>query len=300
MVDFLYVFFAYFFSIMYLVIAMDLKSTKKEMSYLFLNNNDFFICPYCSEKLELNGMMLKCVNNHTFDIGKKGEVFLVKTNGYKNSKIYDRNLFLHRREFIKNNFYQKVYETIANYLNKNFNDNSLIVDLGCGEGIHTIKIQELLTFKNKLIGLDYSKSGINLATDFISKNNFYIVADTNNIPLKNNSTDIVIDFLSPFNAVELKRIMKDNGIIIKIAPGKNYLKEIKNKDYLNEDIVKENILKWFDIIDSFRISDSFDLNSNQINDLVNMTPMENDKLYVGLSSITIDLNIYILKIKHDI
>jgi len=85
-----------------------------------------------------------------------------------------------------------------------------------------------------------------------------------------------------------------------IAPGKNYLKEIKNKDYLNEKIVKDNIIKWFDIIDSFRVSDTYELNDEQINDLINMTPMENDKLSNDLGLISIDLNIYIMKIKHDI
>ena len=276
------------------------KSSKKEMAYSFVKNNNYFQCPYCKNKLEVKDMTLRCVNNHSFDIGKKGEVFLVKTNGYKDSKIYDRNLFLHRREFIKNDFYKNVYETLANYLNERINKDSLIIDLGCGEGIHSKKIQDLLKFDNKLIGLDYSKSGINLATDYISDKNFYIVADTNNIPLVDNSVDIVIDFLSPFNAIELKRVMKKDGLVIKIAPGKNYLKEIKNKDYLNEKIVKDNIIKWFDIIDSFRVSDTYELNDEQINDLINMTPMENDKLSNDLSSISIDLNIYIMKIKHDI
>ena len=48
--------------------------------------------------------------------------------------------------------------------------------------------------KETLVGIDISKSAINLATDYLSENNLYVVGDTNNLPLKNNSIDIVIDF----------------------------------------------------------------------------------------------------------
>ena len=268
--------------------------SKKEICINYLSKNPFFICPYCHESLVLNDNNLKCINNHNFDIGKKGELFLLKTGSYKESSIYNKKLFLNRREFIKNNFYKNIYDIVSNIINQFSNNEIIILDLGCGEGIHSKKIQEQITTKNNLIGIDISKSAINLATDYISNNNIYIVGDTNNLPVNNNSIDVVIDFLSPFNTSELKRVLKDHGIIIKISPGVNYLKELKNKEYVKESEVKNNIEKNFNIFHSYKFEGSFELNKEQLNNLINMTPVSNEKLYNDIKNITIDLNIYVL------
>ena len=271
--------------------------SKKELCKIFLNKTNIFLCPYCHESLLLEGTNLRCTNNHNFDIGKKGELFLVKTSSYKESAIYNRELFLNRREFIKNNFYKNVYDIIAYIINKYSNKDIMILDLGCGEGIHSKNIQDRIILNNRLVGIDISKSAINLATDYISGNNIYLVGDINNLPIKENSIDIVIDFLSPFNTAELKRVMKENGIVIKISPGLNYLRELKNKDYEKELEVKSNIEKNFNIVESYKITDKFSINNKQVENLMGMTPMNNNLLCNNIEQITIDLNIYVMEKK---
>ena len=276
--------------------------TKKEMCLKYIKNNPIFICPYCRTSLKITLNDLKCMNGHTFNISKKGELFLVNTSNYKSSKIYDKDLFTHRREFIESNLYKGIYDIVANIINTHMNNNILIMDLGCGEGTHCKKIQEKLSLGNSIIGIDYSKAGISMATDYLKENNIYIVADINNIPIKDKCIDVVIDFLSPYNNEELNRIVKDNSIIIKIVPGEKYLVELrekyKMKIYERESQVKENIKKHFNIIDELIYNHTFQITNNTSNELERMTPLlksmekNNSK---SLQSVTIDMKVYVVK-----
>lgn len=73
-----------------------------------------------------------------------------------------------------------------------------------------------------------------MATDYLKTGNIYFVADINNIPLSNNSIDIILNFLSPYNTLEVNRVLKDNGYIIKIVPGNDYLKELRKAYTMND------------------------------------------------------------------
>lgn len=243
-----------------------------------------------------------CNNKHSFDISKKGNLFLVNTKNYNGSKIYNKTLFECRREFIKGNYYDVVYDYISKIINS-FNLNNLkILDLGCGEGTHARKIQERLKNESIIYGLDYSKDAINMATDYLKNGNFYFVADINNIPIKSNSIDIIINFLSPYNSNQVTNILRDNGYFIKIVPGKNYLKELRDAFLMNEyekgAEVKKNVEKNFDIILEYEINEKKRISNNDLRNLINMTPIHNKKLKTNINEVTINLIIYIMKVRN--
>lgn len=273
--------------------------TKKQMCKDILIKNNIFMCPHCKEILNLENNVLICKNNHNFDISKKGNLFLLNTKNYKQSKIYDMTLFKSRREFIENKFYHSVYKFIAKNINSYKFDDIKILDLGCGEGIHSKYIQEEISYNNIIYGLDYSKDAISMATDYLKNGNIYFVADINNIPLKNNSIDIIIDFLSPYNTVEINRVLKDEGYFIKIVPGNDYLKELREAFrmdiYEKKDEVKANILKNFDIINEIEINEVKILSNKDLYNLIKMTPMNNKNIRKNIDEITINVIIYIMK-----
>lgn len=273
--------------------------SKKQMCKDILVKNNIFICPYCREKLLLKNDILLCENNHNFDITKKGNLFLLNTKKYKTSPIYNMKLFKSRREFIENKFYDSIYKFIANNINSYNFDNINILDLGCGEGIHSKYIQENIKNNNIIYGLDYSKDAIGMATDYLNNGNIYFVGDINNIPLIDNSIDIIIDFLSPYNTVEVNRVLKDEGYFIKVVPGDNYLKELRKafmkNDYEKKEEVKQNILKNFDIIEETEINEVKKITNRDMCNLVNMTPMHNKNVNKDIQEITINIVVYIMK-----
>ncbi len=276
----------------------------KKMDY-FVNNynrlSEILICPFCAEKLNFCDNSLKCVNNHTFNISKKGTIILYKTSKLKQDKIYNKNLFVNRRNFIDSGFYDELHDKIYDIIQNG--ENQKILDMGSGEGTHDYKILKKLNNSNlQMIGIDLSKDGIDLYNDYMSDNIIGIVSDLNNVPIKDNSIDVILNILSPSNENEMLRLLKKDGIIIKVTPKKQYLHEIRDilniKEYENEDIIFDNIKKKYEIIEKDEYIKTFKLDDKTFNYLINMTPLLNNyKEIPKIYEITIALNIYILRKK---
>lgn len=260
-----------------------------------------FFCSFCKSDFSIENNSLKCKNNHTFNISKKGTVILYKTSKVKEDRIYNDNLFINRRNFINLGYYDELHTKISKTINE-YNTKT-ILDIGCGEGTHDIRIiNKALNENPLLIGIDLAKSGIDMANDFIDKNFIGIVGDLNNLPIKNNSIDLVLNILSPSNEKEIARVLKKDGIIIKVTPKKEYLYELRNalgiKEYENEELIDKNIATKYNIIQREEINKTFHINKENLKYLVNMTPlMNNINTIPNIKSITIALNIYLLKVK---
>ena len=274
--------------------------SKKEIGLGFIKNNiNNFICPYCKNSLELNLTSLKCHNNHTFDLTKKGTINFIASTKIKESKIYNEKLFTCRRKFIQKGYYEEVYNIIAETINSLNLNNLSILDLGCGEGTHTINILNKILGNYNYCAFDYSKSAINLASDYNSTNRFYFDGDVNNIPITTNSIDVIIDFLSPYSESEVKRVLKNGGMFIKVAPNKDYLLELRQalglNEYQKQAKVIDNLAKHFKNISTKTYTKSFAISKEDQDNLIGMTPINTTQNSLEIPSITIDLNIYIIQ-----
>ena len=276
----------------------DIMISKFEYSKCFINKDEILICPICHTRLSYLDHSLICKNRHTYNISKKGVSTLISHNHIKESKIYDYELFLNRRNLIQKMFYKKLYDKIVNIIVKNFNGKINILDLGCGEGTHTMNILNNLKQDYMYYGFDYAKVAIDMASDYNFKNRFYFISDVNNIPIKDNSIDLIIDILSPYNHLEIKRVLKKDGIFIKVVPGKNYLKELRNAiklgSYNNASEVEKNLRKYFKVVQKESILTTHQITNEDFMLLLKMSPMHSKKTFNMSKVITIDLNIYIV------
>lgn len=275
--------------------------SKKEIGLNFIKNFYMdFICPYCKEKMLLVGESLKCTNRHTFDITKKGTINFIISPKIKESKIYNEKLFTCRRKFIENGYYADVYESIANEINNLNLDNVKILDLGCGEGIHSMNILSKIKSNYKYFGFDYSKDAINLASDYNSSNRFYFNGDVNNIPIASDSMDVIIDFLSPYSESEVKRVLKKGGLFIKVAPSSDYLIELRNANglekYQKQQEIIDNLGKHFKNILTENYHKTFKIEKDDVENLIGMTPLKLNMTNLKIEKVTIDLNVYKVRV----
>ena len=271
--------------------------SKKDVGLNFITNFYMdFICPYCKEKMHLEGKSVKCINKHTFDITKKGTINFIISAKIKESKIYNEKLFSCRRKFIEKGYYKDVYELIAKHINNLEQANIRILDLGCSEGTHSINILSKLKKSYRYFGFDYSKDAINLASDYNTSNRFYFTGDVNNIPIAPNSIDVIIDFLSPYSESEVKRVLKKDGIFIKIAPSSNYLIELRNarglEKYQKQQEIIDNLSKYFKNIGTESYQKTFKIEKDDAENLIGMTPINLNTTNLKIEQITINLNIY--------
>ena len=264
-----------------------------------------FACPICQDNLTLVENSLKCNNRHSFDLAKFGYVNLAPQ--IKQSANYDKENFQNRQQILEAGFYQAILEVVSDLLSNSKNAKT-ILDIGCGEGFYSRKLQERHPDKT-FYAFDISKDSVQIAAK--SEPNWavnWFVGDLARLPIKDASMDILLDIFSPANYGEFRRVLSKDGILIKVIPTKNHLKEIRqkvqdqltNKDYSNQDI-KEHFQEHFTILSSQTASLTKTITADQLQALLSMTPLlfhvDQTKIdWSQLTEITIEAEILVGKV----
>ena len=263
-----------------------------------------FACPICQENLTLLESSLKCNNRHSFDLAKFGYVNLAPQ--IKQSANYDKENFQNRQQILEAGFYQAILEVVSDLLSNSKNAKT-ILDIGCGEGFYSRKLQERHPDKT-FYAFDISKDSVQIAAK--SEPNWavnWFVGDLARLPIKDASMDILLDIFSPANYGEFRRVLSKDGILIKVIPTKNHLKEIRqkvqdqltDKDYSNQDI-KNHFQNNFTILSSKTTSLTKPITAEQLQALLSMTPLlfhiDQSKIdWSQLTEITIEAEILVGK-----
>ena len=264
-----------------------------------------FACPICQENLTLVETSLKCCNGHSFDLAKFGYVNL--TPQIKQSANYDKENFQNRQQILEAGFYQAILEAISDLLSNSKNAKT-ILDIGCGEGFYSRKLQESNPGKT-FYAFDISKDSVQIAAK--SEPNWavnWFVGNLARLPIKDASMDILLDIFSPANYGEFRRVLSKDGILIKVIPTENHLKEIRQKiedqltkkDYSNQDI-KDHFQNNFTILSSKTASLTKPITAEQLQALLSMTPLlfhvDQSKIdWSQLTEITIEAEILVGKV----
>ena len=267
-----------------------------------------FACPICQEDLTLVETSLKCDHRHSFDLAKFGYVNLAPQA--KQAKDYDKTSFQNRQVILEAGFYQHILDELLDLLQA-LPEEQTILDVACGEGYYARKIQE--EFPNKEIyAFDLSKDSIQLAAKSDQSLAVkWFVGDLAHLPVQDQSIDILLDIFSPANYHEFQRVLKKEGLIIKVIPTENHLKEIRQKvaqyldkkDYSNQDII-QHFQKHFTILSRKTVESTRALHYEEKTALLQMTPLlfhveKNLINWEQLTHATISAEILIGKLKQE-
>lgn len=263
-----------------------------------------FACPICQENLTLLETNFKCCNRHSFDLAKFGYVNLAPQ--IKQSANYNKENFQNRQQILEAGFYQAILDAVSDLLVSS-KTTTTILDIGCGEGFYSRKLQESHSEKT-FYAFDISKDSVQIAAK--SEPNWavnWFVGDLARLPIKDANMDILLDIFSPANYGEFRRVLSKDGILIKVIPTENHLKEIRqrvqdqltNKEYSNQDI-KEHFQEHFTILSSQTASLTKTITAEQLQALLSMTPLlfhvDQSKIdWSQLTEITIEAEILVGK-----
>ncbi|NLB41564.1 MAG: methyltransferase domain-containing protein [Clostridiales bacterium] len=254
-------------------------------------NTDIFKCPICHNQVDMVDLKsLICNQDHCFDLAKSGYVnFLL--NPIKTE--YDKTMFQSRNIICKHGFFEPMLDAVSEII-KEHTDNtanstdtidrkSLILDIGCGEGSHLNRIVENLHRGTRAdfvgVGMDISKDGILIASKEY-KNCIWCVGDLARSPLRDHKFDVILSILSPTNYEEFKRLLSGRGLLIKVVPGENYLKELREafykdtdkQNYSNHKVV-QHFYDNFDTVEERKINYEISLDREMLTHLIRMTPL---------------------------
>ena len=141
---------------------------------------------------------------------------MTKLNLSEKSKNYYEENDIYEIFSIAEDYPNKIYECLVPQIK-----NKIVLDLGCGTGKFMQKFYDKAT---KYYGLDLSDQQLNIAKRKVDNNSVeFICCSAENIPLPDNSVDIIISTwvlgtileLDRRNKVlaEMRRVLKDNGSI---------------------------------------------------------------------------------------
>lgn len=262
------------------------KMNKKVKSATYVSNfESVFKCPVCSASMHVAALeSLVCEKNHTFDFTKQGYINLM----IKQSKTkYGKDLFTERHSLIaEKGFFKPLMAAITDIINtqkKQGNEQLSLLDTGCGEGSHLADICERISIGEDSsvmgAGIDIAKEGILSAAKHYS-NMIWAVADLAHIPFKDQQFDVILNILSPSNYTEFNRLLKKDGLVVKVVPRSGYLKELREaffaepekQNYSNAETVAR-FREYFEIVASSRVFYRQTLDRSSIQSLVKMTPL---------------------------
>lgn len=198
-------------------------SKKKRAHSLFQDSLHVFKCPLCGQPFLPGGQLgLRCVSNHNFDLAKSGYLNLLPA---ASKTEYSRELFLARRAVFALGIYDPLFRRLSSLAGPLREDAALILDAGCGEG-STLDYLLPKTENARLLGVDISKEAIRLAAAG-SAPIIWCVADLAELPLQTGVADLILNMLAPANFKEFRRVLKRAGMLLKVLPGADYLREIR-------------------------------------------------------------------------
>lgn len=205
------------------------RISKKDRTLEWLRHHDSQVglrCIHCDQVLTVLNESLVCENNHRFDINRQGYFYLSTA---KAQDQYSKRLFEARRHaIIELSLYEPLHQRLLQKIQSHFEGQKIsILDAGSGEGSHLHLLNQKLNFQQvTAIGLDLSRAGIQLATDYNGEI-LSLISDLSDLPLQDQQVDVILSIFSPSNYEEFERVRKKEGQLLKIVPNDDYLQEIR-------------------------------------------------------------------------
>ena len=175
-----------------------------------------FLCPVCRRPLTLTQSVYQCEKRHSFDLSRFHYVNLIRSS----KKIHGDNaeMVKARTRFLQSGAYQPLKDQLTELI-QTLNPSS-VLDSGCGEGYYT---QLCETLKNcECFGIDLSKEALKQAGRSCPSVHF-AAASVFELPLPDQSIDVIWSCFAPLAMAENARVLKDQGKLIVVSPGPRHL-----------------------------------------------------------------------------
>jgi 23S rRNA (guanine745-N1)-methyltransferase len=237
-------------------------------------------CPNCKRELQKNGNTYVCHLGHSFDISKEGYSNLILANQKKKLSSGDNKMMIRSREaFLSQGYYDFIIDAIESLTLPNLifeKDKINVLDLGCGSGYYIRNIYRKIESIQRF-GIDVSKNAITHSAKK-DRQGEYFVSSNFNSPFLNNTLDIVLNIFAPCQLNEVSRLLRPDGLYVKVIPINEHMKEVADMVYkkfsshsstIESDIEANNNLN---IIATQDINQSIVLNSENLKRLISMTP----------------------------
>lgn len=235
-----------------------------------------FLCPKCKKELNIEQKRCFCPEGHSFDRAKGGYYNLLL--GRSGGTHGDNGAMVEaRRSFLSSGYYSPLAKRLSELVLENTEKGGAVLDAGCGEGYYTDVIEGAIFERDKeslVCGFDISKDAVRRAVK-VNPRITCAVASSYEMPLPNDSVDILYNVFSPLAIDETLRVLKRYGRFIMVIPDEEHLFELKEAIYDTpyKNKVDDTYISGFKLISRENLKFTMDLSSPEaIKSLFMMTP----------------------------
>ena len=229
-------------------------------------------CPVCRATLSRREKTLCCPAGHSFDLAKQGYVNLLRSGGKQHG---DNALMVEaRRRFLSEGHYKPLADALQAAVSTHLSKDSVLLDVGCGEGYYTAAIRAAVGKEADLYAFDISRDALKAAAKRGLDATLF-VASAYDVPIADDSMDGVCLFFSPYAREEILRVLKRGGFFFMAIPAERHLFGLKqvlyDKPYLNRP--EDTKIEGLRLLSDTRISGEITLRDKEsIAALFAMTP----------------------------
>ncbi len=244
-------------------------------------------CPICRAPLETSSQGVFCSAGHSFDRARQGYLNLLPSHKKRSASPGDSpEMVQARNRFLNTGLYQAPAQALiqqaSTYLSSTLSStlcntsNPVIVDAGCGEGYYTAGLKQALP-ESQVVGFDISRPAVQSCCRR-DKSIQWLVASVADIPLPDNSADLIVSVFSRIDWAEFTRLLKPGGHVLVLGPGPEHLLELREAIYEDvrpypEDKLLSLLPETVSLVNKLPVNDRLEVNSSQtLMDLLAMTP----------------------------
>lgn len=194
-------------------------ASKREKFYQAAARLNGLCCPVCGGSVARRQEAFVCAKGHSVNVHRKGCLNVLSAPV---DSCYDKALFAARRQVFAAGCYDPVAEAVDALLPSG---QQRLLDAGCGDGWY---LNALLTRHPDWCGagVDISRDAIMAATDQPCAA-VWCTADLRRLPFRDGCFTAVLDVLTPANYAEFARVLTADGLLVKVYPGREYLRELR-------------------------------------------------------------------------
>lgn len=238
---------------------------------------DMLICPLCQNPLYQQQRAFRCGQGHHFDQAREGYLNLLPVQHKRSLQPGDNAAMMAaRRQFFEQGYYLPLQQAIVKALAASTPEGS-VLDLGCGEGYYTGALAEHFhseALVSPVYGLDISKAAIQAAARRYKKPQF-VVASSYKLPFAPAAFTGLLSVFAPFEPLEAARVLRPNGVLLRVLPAAEHLLQIKGLLYpepRKHADLPEPLSGWR-LLERQRVSTRFELDQQPaLEALIAMTP----------------------------
>lgn len=235
-------------------------------------------CPVCGGALHREERSLRCGAGHCYDIARQGYVNLLRTNRSKDKRHGDdKRMVAARTAFLDAGYYAPLRDAIAAAATEYTTGDAGVLDAGCGEGYYTAHVLHTLQAQGKspsVCGVDISRDAL-ICAHRRAPELTLAVASIAHLPVADASCDLVLNVFAPHDAAEFARVLRPQGVLLRVIPLERHLWGLKRAVYDRpyENTVPDPALPGFALAEQRTLRGTITLRTNaDIEALFCMTP----------------------------